>query len=607
MRELYTSAKYLINQKKWTITLEVIPSPNLEYRIVYIQTYTYVYCFTHECMFCHTCLVALECKIFVFDRVVCGMASANVPVENPFLTRIERVRVELRERARARQVLQERETALLSELQRLEDTYMGEGVAEQIPEFRRLSKQAVLSLQRIAMQEVHKQIITQLDARMRELEASLETAGDRMKQVEVEFTLEIKIVLDMIQLIQVREVPNSSQLTNPVLADGESIQRGLLDGENQANPSFKCKTSNDSLDINKTIITSHPQSHPITQHALKHTEGKLNHDLRNIENTCYMNCILQCLSHTSPLRQFYVSDDHRQYLNNRGDLSTAFKDAMINLSNTTSEYSVDPYGLKREVKEKTDIFSDNRQHDAHEFMRFLLNELHEEINRASEEGRKSPADNETLEEACARYLSWEDSRISQLFSGMLRSDVCCSVCNNQSTAYIPFMDLSLPIRKQRSKLFLCISSDLNVQLADCLRMFLTKETLDKEERPYCNKCNQLRTSTKQLIMAKLPTLLVIQLKRFSGVNGCSKRSTHVEFDDTLTLRLEDKISTITYTYSLYGVVCHSGSLTGGHYTAYCKYKRNWSSFTDAITKSVSWEQVRQQEAYILFYEENSIL
>ena len=64
------------------------------------------------------------------------MASANVPVENPFLTPIERVRVELRERARARQVLHDRETALLSELQQLEDTYRGEGVAVQIDQLR---------------------------------------------------------------------------------------------------------------------------------------------------------------------------------------------------------------------------------------------------------------------------------------------------------------------------------------------------------------------------------------------------------------------------------------------------------------------------------------
>ena len=61
------------------------------------------------------------------------MASARVAGENPFLSQVERVRVELRERvARAHQVLQERETALLSELQQLEDTYRGERVDKQI-------------------------------------------------------------------------------------------------------------------------------------------------------------------------------------------------------------------------------------------------------------------------------------------------------------------------------------------------------------------------------------------------------------------------------------------------------------------------------------------
>ena len=140
------------------------------------------------------------------------------------------------------------------------------------------------------------------------------------------------------------------------------------------------------------------------------------------------------------------------------DLSSAFKLAMLELWDTTSSDSVDPYYLKRQVGIAAPRFSDYNQHDAHEFMRFLLNELHEEINRAREEGRKSPADNETLEEACARHLTWDDSKISQLFSGMLRSDVCCSVCSNQSTAYIPFMDLSLPIPERNEQTFHIISN-----------------------------------------------------------------------------------------------------------------------------------------------------
>ena len=56
------------------------------------------------------------------------MASARVSGENQFLSQVERVRVELRERiARAHQALQERKIALLSELQQLEQWFSNWG------------------------------------------------------------------------------------------------------------------------------------------------------------------------------------------------------------------------------------------------------------------------------------------------------------------------------------------------------------------------------------------------------------------------------------------------------------------------------------------------
>ena len=325
--------------------------------------------------------------------------------------------------------------------------------------------------------------------------------------------------------------------------------------------------------------------------------------LRNTRSTCYMNSTLQCLSHTLPLREFYVSDEYKQFLNKRGYLSSAFKRVMVELWDSTSQHSVDPYDLRREVKARTDRFPDYRQHDAHEFMRFLLNELHEEINRASVEGRKSPADNETLGEACARHLTWEDSRISELFGGMLRSEVCCSVCSDKSIVYIPFLDIALPILKttKESSYHIYCSSDPAVQLDTCLEMFTAAETLDGEERPYSNKCNALTKSTKQLTVAKLPRLLIIQLKRFSSNQIRRKLYTPVRFDEIW--RLSD-VSKKAHIYSLYGVVSHSGGMYGGHYIAYCKYGNDWRCFDDSFTSyRVSWEFVKYQEAYILFYEQ----
>ena len=150
------------------------------------------------------------------------MASANVPVENPFLTQIERVRVEIRERvARAHQVLRERETALLSELQQLEDTYRGEGVDKQIDQLRITKEQNIATLTDNENKDFLQQIIAQLDARMRELEASLETARGRMRQVELEWDRNLEGILRKAGSIRVRGVADYKEKGDPIKVAGK--------------------------------------------------------------------------------------------------------------------------------------------------------------------------------------------------------------------------------------------------------------------------------------------------------------------------------------------------------------------------------------------------
>ena len=465
------------------------------------------------------------------------MATSVVSAEDSFLSQIESVRTELRKKvASAHQVLQGREAALLSELQQLEVSYRAEGIEQQLKELRTTKEHNIATLTSNANKDILMGSVALLDIRLRELEANLRTARDRLGQVELEWDDNLEGILNRTGFLRLRGTTEMKRICEPT--------RGL----------------------------------------------------RNLGNTCDMNSILQCLSHTLPLREFYLSDEYKQFLNKRGYLSSAFKRVMLELWDSTSQHSVDPYDLRREVKARTDRFPDYTQHDAHEFMRFLLNELHEEINRASVEGRKSPADNETLGEACARHLTWEDSRISELFGGMLRSEVCCSVCSDKSIVYIPFLDLALPIPDIPNLSFGCY--DITLSLSDCLAFLRKEETLDEEERPYCNKCMDLTRSTKQLFICKLPRYLVIHLKRFSYYPTRTKLTTPVKF--TETWRLKDS-SDKTHTYYLYGISCHSGGLHGGHYVAYCCYRGIWRCFDDSMVSTVSWDHVRRQEAYILFY------
>ena len=394
-------------------------------------------------------------------------------------------------------------------------------------------------------------------------------------------------------------LPTNNEINQPTISNSNiEIDQPTISNSNDEIIQPTISNSNIEIDqptVSKTINKIDPFD-PFSSKTSATVERSSVPGLVNLGNTCFMNSILQCLSHTLLLREFYVSGEYKQYLNNKGQLSSPFKRVMIKLWADNVANSVSPKELKRQVGTLAPMFSGYNQHDAHEFMRFLLNELHEEINRASVEGRKSPADNETLGEACARHLTWEDSRISELFGGMLRSEVCCSVCSDKSIVYIPFLDLALPIPDIPNLSFGCY--DITLSLSDCLAFLRKEETLDEEERPYCNKCMDLTKSTKQLFVSSFPRYLVIQLKRFSYYPTRTKLTTPVKF--TETWRLKDS-SNKTHTYFLYGISCHSGGLHGGHYVAYCCYKGIWRCFNDSMVSTVSWDYVRRQEAYILFY------
>ena len=124
------------------------------------------------------------------------MANVRESVEGSFLLQIGRVRVELRERiARAHQLLETRESTLMSELQQLEDEYNGNGVTVQIKELARLRKESISTVQTNANQEFLDQAVARLDDRMRELDTNLEIARNRMRRVVLVWDVGIEIRL----------------------------------------------------------------------------------------------------------------------------------------------------------------------------------------------------------------------------------------------------------------------------------------------------------------------------------------------------------------------------------------------------------------------------
>ena len=124
-----------------------------------------------------------------------------------------------------------------------------------------------------------------------------------------------------------------------------------------------------------------------------------------------------------------------------------------------------------------------------------------------------------------------------------------------------------------------------------------------------------------------PNNLIINLKRFSQSGfSISKNTKKVTFplslnmdnyvihrinkDDEEQVYLYENACLSTewvpkYKYRLYGIVCHQGGLSGGHYISYASYEyRNenmWFYFSDTFVDRVKEEDVLKCEPYILFY------
>ncbi|CAL8111304.1 unnamed protein product [Orchesella dallaii] len=329
--------------------------------------------------------------------------------------------------------------------------------------------------------------------------------------------------------------------------------------------------------------------------------------LRNIGNTCFMNTVLQCLSNTKPLLEYMNRENYQQDINTttsgmKGCLIRAFAEVIQEL--WREQRVVDTSAFKDQIQKFAPRFMGYSQQDAQEFLRYLLEGLHEDVNRVTSKPTPiltdiddSLSDSQKATEAWKRYLRYEDSRIMDIFVGQLRSTLKCTVCGNCSVTFDPFWDLSLPIPARTA----------STRLAQCFELFTKEEVLDGDEKPTCSKCQCRRKCTKSFSIQKFPRILVIHLKRFSPTERYrGKLSTLVESPiSSLDLSPFAANRGQPLTYNLYGVANHSGSTYSGHYIAYCKhpYTGEWHSYNDSRVSPISTHQVVSTEGYVLFYEQ----
>ena len=165
------------------------------------------------------------------------MASGNICEleEDVFLSQVQTVRKEISDKfSRARKLLEERETALLAELQGLEDEYTGEGMSEKIKQMNITKDNLIATLKENENKEMLDQSMAPINARINELEAKLQNAKDTYKTMLFEWDDELEVKLSATGSIllnaEKKGVPEYKSLSEPVLVFGKHSESRSLPG-----------------------------------------------------------------------------------------------------------------------------------------------------------------------------------------------------------------------------------------------------------------------------------------------------------------------------------------------------------------------------------------
>jgi len=268
-----------------------------------------------------------------------------------------------------------------------------------------------------------------------------------------------------------------------------------------------------------------------------------------------------------------------------------------------SEITLTPKEFKHDLERFAPQFAGGYQHDAQEFLSFLLDGIHEDLNRVINKpfiedvkGDGTNDENDSMK-SWQNYLMRNKSIIVDIFQGQLRCTLQCKVCSHKVVKFDPFMYLSLPLSSQTTS------------LDDCLKLFCREESLTGDNQWYCSMCKKHVDATTRTDLWTLPPILIVHLKRFKQ-DPVSGRFSKLNQSIRIKLRgwdLDGVVARQTMAspvYNLYAVSNHIGSFGSGHYTAYAinRVDNEWYDFNDSCATKISETQVStNDDAYVLFF------
>lgn len=332
--------------------------------------------------------------------------------------------------------------------------------------------------------------------------------------------------------------------------------------------------------------------------------------LANLGNTCFLNSCMQALSHTYELNELLESKTFHDKIKECPEALLLKEWDGLRKVLWSRNCIVAPHRFLKAVQKVADfkdmqMFTGFAQNDLPEFLIFIIQCFHESVCRKINMTITGQAENETDEIAikCFQMVkemySKEYSEVWNLFFAVHVSEIFGVDNPTKRLSIIPepffILDLPIPLKAETS-------------IYDCINLYTSGELLDGDNAWYNLSTNTKMAVHKKLSFWSLPSILIIDFKRFT--TRLLKNQSLISFPlDNLDLSsYVVGYRKSSYKYDLYAVCNHSGSLLGGHYTVYVRNANDkWYHINDtSVTEVGLHESIVSPKAYCLFYRKKEL-
>ena len=317
---------------------------------------------------------------------------------------------------------------------------------------------------------------------------------------------------------------------------------------------------NNNIDLGITSKNYADISYIKAEEIKNYLKSSSNHGLtglKNIGNSSYINSIIQCLSNTPELMYYYISGLYKKDIKIKeikkkgyvpGKLSEEFSNLLCKMW-IDDKKVVNPKEIKYAIADLNYEFNNNNQQDSSEFLMFLLNFLHDEINKENLKSKNlfyEPPKGENETDIAASQRFWNlfrrknNSIIIDLFYGQFKNVTRCLSCGHCTTSFDIFNILPLEIPNLKKISVLLVPSN-NIKKTIKLTLFISSAALFIDLGVYIKQYINTGFENFRIILVNYNTTNAKFVKMSENIFNTAKKGVILVQEISNTLEEENNI------------------------------------------------------------------